>query len=357
MLRRLEVGLIDEGVRVVRAVPQGADIEATTGLTGQLTFNDESWRLAALSPSHALVRALSAIDALASPDDSPIDVVHAWGDGCWRIALEVARITGACAAIEVWSGASLARVNSVERKWAARLERESSGGLWLCPDRAMHDALSRVPRAWPARVTNWGVHVPAEPRPGASDACLAISILATGAEPSAIAPMLSGLARAADGRDDLVAFIDAAAFARHPRLWRRVVALNLQSRLSVIAQTESRRQLVLHADALVVPERCGEHRSLVLEAMATGMALVCRPDPLVEATSQPGVAITVDRSDEASWERAFRLLAQQHDRTVAAGDAARQYVRERRLAHQHVRATLDAYAAVLHEPIPIAAAQ
>lgn len=354
MLRRLEVGLVDEGVVVIRAAPEGCSPEPTTGLAGELSYADDAWRLLTLAPSRVLARRLLTMETLGpARDEGPIDVVHVFGTRAWPIGLELAEALGACVVLEVWSGEALGRVDAIERRWTARLERAGGTGLWMCPDAAMDAALARIPRAWEHRVSAWGVHVPAEARPGAGDGCIGISILASGARSGALAPMLAGLARASTGRDDVMAFLDAAALKRRPELWKRIVALNLSSRLSVIPETEARRQLVLRADAMVCPDRLGEHRSLVLEAMATGMTLICRSDPLIEATQRQGAALIVERDDEDAWEQAFRGVIDAADHGQAVGMAAREYIRSARLAHGQIRAALDAYAAMVSEPIPI----
>lgn len=355
MLRRLEVGLVDEGVKVVRAIPEGCSLEPTTGLAGELTYADDAWRLLGLSPSRVLARRLDALDTLgpARDDEAIIDVVHIFGTRAWTLGLQLADALGACPLLELWSGEALARVDSVERRWAARFESAGVAGMWMCPDAAMAAAISRAPRAWAHRLSAWGVHVPTEVRPGGSDECIGLSILASGADAAALAPMLAGLARATAGRDDVMAFLEAEALRRRPELWKRIVGLDLSSRLSAIPETECRRQLVLRSDVLVCPERLGEHRTLLLEAMAIGMTVICRDDPLVEATQKRGPAMIVEKHTEDGWERAFRAVIEAADHGRSIGLAARTYIQGSRLAHGQVKAALDAYAAMVAEPIPI----
>ena len=57
MLRRLEVGLIDEGVRVLRATPAGSPEEPTTGLAGTVSYDDRGLWALAPSPVAAIRRA------------------------------------------------------------------------------------------------------------------------------------------------------------------------------------------------------------------------------------------------------------------------------------------------------------
>src|SRR5690606_20945714 len=85
MLRRLEIGLIDEGLRVVRANPPVPNPEPTTGLAGALTYNDRAWRYIMPAPERTLARDLMNLSLEARPDSDeepgiPIDLIHAFGD-------------------------------------------------------------------------------------------------------------------------------------------------------------------------------------------------------------------------------------------------------------------------------------
>ena len=68
MLRRLEIGLIDEGLRVVRANPPVPNPEPTTGLAGALTYNDRAWRYIMPAPERTLARDLMNLSLEARPD-------------------------------------------------------------------------------------------------------------------------------------------------------------------------------------------------------------------------------------------------------------------------------------------------
>lgn len=347
MLRRLEIGLIDEGVRVARALPGGCPGEPTTGLAAAIAYNDARWRLGSPAPATTILRDLDAAETLTrtDPEEAPIDLIHAWGDGAWSLALELAADTGADLLLEVWSGAALARTRAIERAHGTSLESAGSRALWLAPDRAMLAALEASSPRWGVRCSSWGVHAPPEPRPAPEPgrpvgACVCFS----GRDEAGCLAMLNGLARVASVHQDLLVFLDESGVSARPGIWKHAEKLDLLESLSVIEGMESRRQLVLCADILVLPEALGEHRSLLLEAMAAGMLVIARVDPMVEPLHAPGApVILVEQPSTEAWERAFggaladplagHTLAQSGRRTITDG----------RLAHQHVRATLDAY--------------
>jgi len=99
MLRRLEVGLIDEGVTVARAAPRGGPAEPAAGLAANLTYSTGGVRWLSISPSRQLLDALKTVTPFKSSDaKGPLDIVHAWGTGAWPIAIELVQHTGAAVA-------------------------------------------------------------------------------------------------------------------------------------------------------------------------------------------------------------------------------------------------------------------
>ncbi|MDX2114670.1 MAG: hypothetical protein SFZ24_03490 [Planctomycetota bacterium] len=359
MLRRLEIGLVDEGLRVIRCVPERSMPEESTGLEACVEYTDSRWRLDAWRPEKPILRRLAAVDSIAASDNEPdIGVIHAWGEACWPLALSLALELGADLALEVWSRQSLARVAWAESH-AGRLAALGASGLWLAPDDAMRTALARSTRRWPVRTSDWGVHMPADPVVRAADAPIeTVCILASGRDPLATINMLSGLARACAGRQPPMIFLDDAAPAAAPAIYRHADALGLLPRLTLTAALESRRQLVLQADAFVYPDCFGEHHSLVLEFMAAGLVPILRADRLVSVASDADIAALVQEPSELGWESAFRSVFEDPARARRLAAAAQAHIRTSRLAHRQIASTVAAYnAAVAGRPMPLAAAR
>ena len=355
MLRRLEVGLVDEGVSVVRALPAGSMCEPTTGLLAQVTYDDARWRLASLRRARMIERALIAVEPVPrGRDDPPIDLIHAWGEGCWTLAAELAADLGAGVAFEVWSSSCLSRLSQFESRWASRFEAAEAVALWLAPDHAMESAVLRVPRAWASRRSDWGVHVPNEPRPRPTvESAKGITILSGAEAPGLLADALAGFAEAARSREDLLAFLPAECVARRPQLWAHAESLGMTGRLSLIPDIEARRDLVLQTDMLLLPDRAGEHRTLALEAMACAIPVVARHDPLIEASSRARILGEEQPPGAHAWSNAITEIlddpAGAHDRALAA----RNYIRTSRLAHRQVAATLSAYGTLVQNPLTL----
>src|ERR1044071_9211761 len=81
LLTRLEVGLADEGVRVIHAVPEGIKAEAADGgggvFTRVLTYSPKTLILTRPLAVRKLGRAIAEMDETEEPTD--IDVIHVFG--------------------------------------------------------------------------------------------------------------------------------------------------------------------------------------------------------------------------------------------------------------------------------------
>ncbi|MFZ4576290.1 MAG: hypothetical protein ACOYN0_18040, partial [Phycisphaerales bacterium] len=94
LLSRLEIGLADEGVRVIQAIP-----ETVEGVGGDSLFSTVvrySTRSLALTRSFAarkLVR--SVMNQLGEDDDGTVDLVHVFGGAVWGLGIEAAGLLDA----------------------------------------------------------------------------------------------------------------------------------------------------------------------------------------------------------------------------------------------------------------------
>src|SRR5213595_3029987 len=78
LLTRLEVGLADEGVRVIHAVPEGTKTEAPGGVFSRvLTYSPKTLILTRSLAVRKLGRAIADMDETEEPGD--IDIIHVFG--------------------------------------------------------------------------------------------------------------------------------------------------------------------------------------------------------------------------------------------------------------------------------------
>lgn len=356
MLRRVEVGLIDEGCRVVRVSPAGSPAEPTAGLAGTIQYDDAPWRRWALSPVKLIERQLEDVVGFGPRSETgATTVVHAWGDRCWRLAIELAGALGAEAALEVWSRAALETITAVERRRRGPMGRDLAA-VWLAPDEAMLKEVKRRARRWPALATPWGVHAPTLTPREDSRPIESLCVLACASANRILLDVLTALARASAEPDRPMIFVDASAAAGRRDAWELAESLKLLPRLTFVPDMESRRDLILRSDVLINATGSGEHRSLILDAMAAGMIVIQRADPIIESASNPSLSFLVETPGAPAWEVAIRNVLSDPSAARSRGRSAAEYIRTHRPAHKHIRAILDAYALLQGDkPIPIRA--
>ena len=352
MLRRVEVGLMDDGVRVVRAVPDDVDDAGRTPLAPTVRYHDANWRIVNRAHARRLIRELQLIDPPLAPaggtgagaDGVPdlLDVVHVWGDECWDLAIDVASATGAALVFELWSQASTRRIRQIERRVASA--DESVRIVWLAPNAHLRGVAEAQSPVWPVRAAHWGIHaddhdVHVRP-PGAP---LGVSIVSSGRDESSIRPVLDALSQCVAINESMLIFLDDTAVRSHPGVWKHAERLGLLDHLSIIADMESRRELILDTDLLVLPDALGEVRSIILDAMASGVVVAARADPCIEVTALPGIALLVEGPTEGAWLTVLRRVISDSDELRRIGALARERVVKDRPVHRQVDAILAAY--------------
>ena len=150
------------------------------------------------------------------------------------------------------------------------------------------------------------------------------------------------MARVAAGHDDLMVFCDAHA-ARRADIWPLVRKLGLESRFSLTPLLEGHRELALRADLLVTPESLGEFRSLTIDAMVSGLAVVSAADPVLGYLQDGRTAHLIAQADPSAWAEAIASLLDDPARARALGASAREFVRIEHRVSVHVAKVIDAY--------------
>ncbi len=359
MLARLQIGLADEGHRVVHAAPvatiateQSAVYSTTVG------YVDTGLPFTLRSRVAVLVETLKAL-AEKQGDRGPVHVVHALGGRTWPAAIELSRQTGSAMVIELDRASLLPASGTLAR------EPEPSGRgdaapvpLFSVPDdRLRIELLRRSPRARVC-VARWGVHVPAYRHARSGAPALAL-LVERGDSRSAIA-VLEALAGIVRDAPDLMVFVDIVD-GRTASVWRAARKLGLLERLSMVPEMEARRDPVLQMDALLLPDAAGASHSLSLDAMAAGMAVIASPDALNETLIDGKTARLVAVPTKTDWERAIREAVLDGERWSLLGASSREYIGINRPVSGHIGSVIAAYhqAQRFHESdrsLPVAAA-
>ena len=328
------------------------------------------------------------------------------------MALLVAKRLGVPAVLDVWQAHMVSMAASVWRRHAASQPvgvgsaaastRGAGGSLgtgvatsalvsaasmpsFFVPDPALAVALGRVVPARRVALVPWGVHPMEATRPDipwagtmpASGGVVSIAVLIEADRPRQardalvalalwartwLGPGMDGGTGAAGAREMLVLMdADAAERAGVSRVGDELP--ELRGRVSLISSLEGRRELVLHADVLLVPGMAsmtarGEgvpggtsgtpgttrHHSLVLDAMACGMLVVATQDAGAQHLVDGQTCVLVPPGE--AWgdglARALGALLADAPRAASLRASARAYVSANRSASGQVGAWLAA---------------
>lgn len=349
MLSRLEIGLADEGVRVVHAVPEHClTSEAASVYSSVVGFDDTGW---AWTRSRRAARLISALQGLDLVDaQAPIDVVHAFGDRAWSFALETARLAGAGVVLELCRGASISRAAAI----AGNPSSSRASVRFVVSEPALGKALTKRIRTAPVALAPWGVHDPGmsritTPRETPADVPLGVAMLSDTGDVRSVSAALSGLQAAmrSAGREYMVFLdVESATPARVAALWALTGKLGVRDRVSMTPQMEAKRQPVLGVDLLVLPEAGGRQRTLVLEAMVGGQLVVALADPFLESLVDGRTAAVVPKPTPEAWAARLRPLLTEVEPVRALQASAHAFVVSERTVYAHSAAILKAYAAV-----------
>jgi Glycosyl transferases group 1 len=353
LLTRLEVGLADDGVRVIHAVPEGTKTEAPGGVfTSVLTYSPKTLMLTKALAVRKLGRAIAEMDETQEPTD--VDIIHVFGGSVWGLGADLALEIGSALALEVWRAGLVAKAQAF-RAPDPTLQDENL--MLIAPDEAIERALRNVPAGVVSpdvRLAAWGVLAPAAGREIFQEGKAAsVMLVGSGRDAHAFKAALEGLAGIAREQPDLLLFCDALA-ARRTDLWALARKLGILHNLSLIEELEGRRDLLLQGDVLLQPEAHGEQRSVVLEAMAAGMVVAAAADPMVSTLQEAVTARVVGKGD--SWAKVLRDVLTDREASRRLGQSAREFIRTHRKASDYVRAVLAAYQSLMGEqPIPFQA--
>jgi hypothetical protein len=355
LLSRLEVGLADEGARVLHAIPDDLPGAAANLVQGGVFSTTLRYRATTMRAARTAVarRLADTIRSLvehqpgpfsADGTQRPLDVIHVFGGSAWPLGLDLARILSTRVALEVW------RAGLVERAASPAGAHPDSTTL-LAPDPAIERALRDAGARPYVAQAPWGVHVAPDDKPILPEGrARCVVIVGSGRDARAFAAALEGLVRAARQHPEMRVFCDAHA-ARRANLWNLAKRLDFLDRFSLIEEIETRRDLLLHADILVQPDAHGEQRSIVLDAFANSMLVVALLDPMVSVLTDNATARLVRAPDPAEWAAVVNDALTHPEATAAIARQAREFVRTQRRVSDHVRFVLGAYDEMAARPV------
>jgi glycosyltransferase involved in cell wall biosynthesis len=171
---------------------------------------------------------------------------------------------------------------------------------------------------------------------------LSMIIVGSGRAADHYAALLTGIAPLLANHPDAQIFCDAHA-ARRANLWPVARRLKLLGNLSLIEDLESRRDLLLAGDLLMYPEAAGEQRSVLLDAMASGVLVIAAKDASVPILIDSTTARLVEPKLAQEWQAALRGLLGDPDGSRQLAASARAHIEQHRKASDYIRCVLSAY--------------
>lgn len=337
LLVRLEIGLADDGVQIAHAIPARAassvqELGSGSVYARALTYEDAPAPFASARRAKRLIEQLLEEDGFGRPD-----VIHAFGGRTWPLAVELAERLESALALEVWRAGLIPRARSVKAEDAAGL-------VFLAPDPALERALRDAGGDTTIRSALWGVHPPASARRVLPEGeAVSLMMIGGGRSEADFIAAFEGAAGLLESHPGTILFVDASAATR-AGLWSHARKLGVLEQVSLIEELEGRRDLLLHGDILIYPEARGEHRSVILDAMASGMLLLAAADPMISALQDGLTARLVSDRSAGAWREGLASLLDDRPGARRLAASALQFVREHRRAIDHVRAVQSAYA-------------
>lgn len=312
MLSRLVVGLIGEGATVTRILPDSEAMRSEESQEPDVSLAPRIDAPMRVLPWMQSSRAARLLDAL---ERSTPDILYALGRQTWPIGLEMARLLERPLAVHVWA-ASLLR----------RLPRGRAAGQvagYVAPTQPLVRALqARVGSDLVSRVP-LGVGVPREARQILADPATAVGMAIVGGahDLGAWEAALQGLARVIRVAPQIQALIQLQGPRAH-EVWRVASRLDVLGHLSAHRDIRQYRDLITRCDLLVLPEASGAAGSLILDAMAAGMAILARADPWQEVLQPEETAVVIDGPDPGQWAAALRRGVEEPESLRAIGKRA-----------------------------------
>jgi hypothetical protein len=332
LLSRLDIGLADEGVRVAAAVPIGLldRVQADFPVEPVVGYEEGSVIFSRTPRINRFLETLRAKDR----ERADYDIVHAFGGSVWGIALELGRRLDALTVLEVW------RPGMAER---ARSLRSNQRIAFFAPSPGIERLLLREGAGLTVRLTPWGVRSTKAPNPILREQRAASLVLVgSGRDTAAITAAFHGACRAMRDHPGTMLFVDADAALRAP-IWKLARQEDLVDRVSIIDALEERRDLVIRCDIMLYPESRGEQRTVLLDAMGAGMAVIARADPMIGALVPDVTARVLTDPTAETWAAEINRLVENPVQARTLGRTARERIRNEFRATTHVRSVLDAY--------------
>ena len=314
LLNRIAVGLIGEGLHVTRVVPKDLPSVTVSRAEQDVALASRVEVDMAVLPWMRRDRVMQLTGAMGH---GPPDIVYGIGDDAWPLALDLAATAGCPAALDIWSPHQLRRL--------PRGARAELVAAYIAATEPLAEALRDRVDPGLVSLAPMGVGLPRSPRSvlDEPDTSLALGIIGSGRDVPAYRELFTGLSRVVRERSHAHVFLELHGPNEH-EIWRSAQRLQLLPVISTVADATAHRRLLTDVDVLILPERYGELRTLMLEAMVLGVPIVAAEDPALDMFDDGHSALLVDEPDAETWARHLERLLSDPKGARQIGAAGRQ---------------------------------
>lgn len=327
-LQHLVIGLVDERVRVIQAIPEDAPAPPDTLTCRRVHWRESRW---AEMNRWRLVRMDDALQGLEPT------LLHCLTSRLWRPAVELADEMSVPVILGAVAHEALGRVDRALR------DADPNRVAFAAGTEPLANALrQRVDAAIVVEHVPIGAHASEESHGcrGAESLCGIVS--GDGKMDEHYESLLQGLAEIVAENPQTQFFFEGQATDQH-ELWRYASKLDLLANISMIPRRLGHRELLLSADVMLHPQPLGMARTITLEAMAHGLAVIAHHDPWLDYLQDGQTAWVLQDPKPADWKRSLQRVIDEPHAAEEIGEKARQWVRHGHLVSDQIAKVLDLY--------------
>ena len=290
MVGRVAAGLRDRDIQITAVLPEAGRLDA---VDDEPPLDGAASVYTPMQVPPWMRRARARQLAASLPAGVP-DVIHAVGEDAWVVALDLARELDRPVTLEVWTAELIKRIPP--RRAASRV----AGYIALTDPIA--EAIRHRVDAHLVSVVPIGVEIPSQPRQVLTNRAdsMTLAILGSGRDLVGYRAVLTGLSRLISDLPQIQVCLELRGPGEH-EIWRHARRLDLLGHISSVVDAAMHRPLLTGCDVLVLPERQGQVRSIVLEALAAGMPAVTANDPYLDILVSDETALIVDYAVPDDW--------------------------------------------------------
>ncbi|MEE8458350.1 MAG: glycosyltransferase family 4 protein [Phycisphaerales bacterium] len=290
MVGRVAAGLRDRDIQITAVLPEAGRLDA---VADEPPLDGAASVYTPMQVPPWMRRARARQLAASLPAGVP-DVIHAVGEDAWVVALDLARELDRPVTLEVWTAELIKRIPP------GRAASRVAG--YIAPTEPIAEAIRHRVDAHLVSVVPIGVEIPSQPRQVLTNRAdsMTLAILGSGRDLVGYRAVLTGLSRLISDLPQIQVCLELRGPGEH-EIWRHARRLDLLGHISSVVDAAMHRPLLTGCDVLVLPERQGQVRSIVLEALAAGMPAVTADDPYLDILVSDETALIVDYAVPDDW--------------------------------------------------------